>query len=84
MDPLTLLALAKASYEAVKGGIAVGKENQKDKEQDKDSYCHRPYTHPNLVDILINKSNILICHQYPLRNSIGGFYWNRDFNNMLG
>ena len=28
MDPLTLLALAKASYEAVKGGIAVGKELQ--------------------------------------------------------
>jgi hypothetical protein len=28
MDPLTILALAKASYEAVKGGIAVGKELQ--------------------------------------------------------
>lgn len=28
MDPLTLLALAKASYEAIKGGIAVGKEIQ--------------------------------------------------------
>ena len=28
MDPLTLLALAKASYEAVKGGIAIGKELQ--------------------------------------------------------
>ena len=28
MDPLTLLAIAKASYEAVKGGIAVGKELQ--------------------------------------------------------
>jgi hypothetical protein len=28
MDPLTILALAKASYEAVKGGIAVGKEMQ--------------------------------------------------------
>ena len=28
MDPLTLLALAKASYEAIKGGIAVGKELQ--------------------------------------------------------
>jgi hypothetical protein len=28
MDPLTVLALAKASYEAVKGGIAVGKELQ--------------------------------------------------------
>ena len=28
MDPLTLLALAKASYEAVKGGIAGGKELQ--------------------------------------------------------
>ena len=28
MDPLTLLALAKASYEAVKAGIAVGKEIQ--------------------------------------------------------
>jgi hypothetical protein len=26
MDPLTLLAVAKASYEAVKGGIALGKE----------------------------------------------------------
>ena len=28
MDPLTILALAKASYEAIKGGIAVGKEIQ--------------------------------------------------------
>ena len=28
MDPLTLLALAKDSYEAVKAGIAVGKELQ--------------------------------------------------------
>ena len=28
MDPLTLLALAKGSYEAVKAGIAVGKELQ--------------------------------------------------------
>jgi hypothetical protein len=28
MDPLTLLAAAKASYEAVKAGIAVGKELQ--------------------------------------------------------
>ena len=28
MDPLTLLAVAKASYEAVKGGIAIGKELQ--------------------------------------------------------
>jgi hypothetical protein len=28
MDPLTLLALAKASYEAIKSGIAVGKEIQ--------------------------------------------------------
>jgi hypothetical protein len=28
MDPLTLLALAKASYEAVKAGVAVGKEIQ--------------------------------------------------------
>ena len=28
MDPLTILALAKASYEAVKGGIAIGKELQ--------------------------------------------------------
>jgi hypothetical protein len=28
MDPLTVLAIAKASYEAVKGGIAVGKEMQ--------------------------------------------------------
>lgn len=28
MDPLTVLALAKASYEAIKGGIAVGKELQ--------------------------------------------------------
>jgi hypothetical protein len=28
MDPLTILALAKASYEAVKGGIALGKEMQ--------------------------------------------------------
>ena len=28
MDPLSLLMLAKASYEAVKGGIAVGKELQ--------------------------------------------------------
>lgn len=28
MDPITILALAKASYEAVKGGIAVGKELQ--------------------------------------------------------
>ena len=28
MDPLTLLAAAKASYEAIKAGIAVGKELQ--------------------------------------------------------
>ena len=28
MDPLTILALAKGSYEAVKAGIAVGKELQ--------------------------------------------------------
>lgn len=28
MDPLTLLALAKGSYEAIKAGIAVGKELQ--------------------------------------------------------
>lgn len=28
MDPITILAIAKASYEAVKGGIAVGKELQ--------------------------------------------------------
>ena len=28
MDPLTLLALAKGSYEAIKAGIAVGKEMQ--------------------------------------------------------
>lgn len=28
MDPLTLLALAKGSYEAIKAGIAVGKEIQ--------------------------------------------------------
>ena len=28
MDPLTILALAKASYEAIKAGIAVGKEIQ--------------------------------------------------------
>lgn len=28
MDPLTILALANASYEAIKGGIAVGKEIQ--------------------------------------------------------
>lgn len=28
MDPLTALAIAKASYEAIKGGIAVGKELQ--------------------------------------------------------
>jgi hypothetical protein len=28
MDPITILALAKASYEAIKGGIAVGKELQ--------------------------------------------------------
>ena len=28
MDPLTLLALAKGSYEAIKSGIAVGKELQ--------------------------------------------------------
>jgi hypothetical protein len=28
MDPLTLLAIAKASYEAVKAGVAVGKEIQ--------------------------------------------------------
>ena len=28
MDPLTILALAKASYEAIKTGISVGKEMQ--------------------------------------------------------
>ena len=28
MDPITILAIAKASYEAIKGGIAVGKEIQ--------------------------------------------------------
>lgn len=28
MDPITILAVAKASYEAIKGGIAVGKELQ--------------------------------------------------------
>jgi hypothetical protein len=28
MDPITILAIAKASYEAIKGGIAVGKELQ--------------------------------------------------------
>ena len=28
MDPLTILALAKASYEAIKAGISVGKELQ--------------------------------------------------------
>lgn len=28
MDPITILAIAKGSYEAIKGGIAVGKELQ--------------------------------------------------------
>ena len=28
MDPITILAAAKASYEALKAGIAVGKELQ--------------------------------------------------------
>ena len=28
MDPLTILALAKGSYEAIKAGISVGKEMQ--------------------------------------------------------
>ena len=28
MDPLTVLAVAKGSYEAIKAGIAVGKELQ--------------------------------------------------------
>jgi hypothetical protein len=61
MDPLTILALAKASYETLKGGIAVGKELQgmaKDMGSLFDSVAHitRIAAEPHRGSLLSGKS----------------------------
>lgn len=61
MDPITILAIAKASYEAIKGGIAVGKELQgmaKDLGSLFDSVAHltRIAAEPPKAGILSSKS----------------------------
>jgi hypothetical protein len=61
MDPLTILAVAKASYEAIKGGIAIGKEIQgmaKDVSSLFDSVAHltRIAAEPHHGSLLSGKS----------------------------